>query len=421
MNNSFNNLKKIDFFFKKKMFSSSNCRRRCKKTRENTLYSRITPKKNILKRKVKKDNMKFARNSIEPSQPPLPPSQSQSPSKIYINEQSPFKRQRLTNNKSNIGTILGEFGYKVHQIIGEGMSSNVYIATDRNSQKIAIKNFKPNYIKRNEDCINTEIELLKTVSKNDYIIKFINEINKPNYKAIIFEYYDINLFHYLDELIINKENIKNINLIIYSIIYGVESLHHFNIIHKDLKPENIFIKKNGNIISKVVVGDLGNADIYTSKKIIGNTSEIVTAWYRAPEIGLMIPYDNKIDIWSLGCIIYEILKLTPFNNFCCENNNQFTKSENERKRQISLIRKTATNIGTPEKKFIDKYNKYNISKYFIKLQNIESKEYNDYLKLNDEVKPFCEIYNYILNLIFKWDPDTRPSATQIIKELFTDV
>ena len=94
---------------------------------------------------------------------------------------------------------------------------------------------------------------------------------------------------------------------IIQLIIGIYYLHSSNCIHRDLKCANIFLKKNGLI----KIGDLGVS------KYLKNTMAYTytgTPLYMAPEMLNNLPYDFKIDIWSLGCIIYELCALeVPFN------------------------------------------------------------------------------------------------------------
>lgn len=77
-------------------------------------------------------------------------------------------------------------------------------------------------------------------------------------------------------------------------------LHHLRIIHCDLKPENILIKSYSRCEIKVI--DLGSSCF-----LLDNLSLYVQSRsYRAPEVILGLPYDQKIDIWSLGCILAEL-------------------------------------------------------------------------------------------------------------------
>ena len=116
----------------------------------------------------------------------------------------------------------------------------------------------------------------------------------------------------------NKEHKSIEENIIYNIIkqicIGIKEIHKMKIIHRDLKPENIFMNKNMNI----KIGDFGiskqlNREITSTQNIKG------TIDYIAPEILLEGKYNEKSDIWSLGCIIYELFNLCIYYKDKCYN------------------------------------------------------------------------------------------------------
>lgn len=78
------------------------------------------------------------------------------------------------------------------------------------------------------------------------------------------------------------------------------SMPNVNIIHCDLKPENIMLKEAGKAGIKII--DFGNA-CYSNKKMF---KYIQSRYYRAPEVIMELPYSNSIDMWSLGCLLYEL-------------------------------------------------------------------------------------------------------------------
>lgn len=94
------------------------------------------------------------------------------------------------------------------------------------------------------------------------------------------------------------------------LLLGIEYCHAKNIIHRDLKPANLLIFKKDEIQLKIC--DFGLSKPYTIQGI--QTPSIVTSWYRAPEILFEEEYDKKVDLWSIGCIFYEMITLLPLLN-----------------------------------------------------------------------------------------------------------
>lgn len=79
------------------------------------------------------------------------------------------------------------------------------------------------------------------------------------------------------------------------------------VIHRDIKPDNIFLLNNGNSIK---IGDFGLAKMLTSQSEFAKTY-VGTPYYMSPEVLMDNPYSPKCDIWSLGCVLYELCSLRP--------------------------------------------------------------------------------------------------------------
>ena len=99
---------------------------------------------------------------------------------------------------------------------------------------------------------------------------------------------------------------KIIENIIIQICLGLKEIHNQKIIHRDLKPENIFINKNNEI--KIVNFGISKKMVYKKYE----STNIGTQNYMAPEIINNEKYNNKVDIYSLGCIIYELFTLNQY-------------------------------------------------------------------------------------------------------------
>ena len=128
-----------------------------------------------------------------------------------------------------------------------------------------------------------------------------NNLKKDAY--LVFEYME----HDLSTLIYNNfcYEKSQIKLIMYQLLNGLKYLHANNVLHRDLKPANILINNKG----VVKIGDFGLARIFSEiSKNKRYTNRVVSRWYRAPELLLGdTSYGSAIDVWSMGCVFWEIL------------------------------------------------------------------------------------------------------------------
>lgn len=102
----------------------------------------------------------------------------------------------------------------------------------------------------------------------------------------------------------------HIRFIIYQLAKALKYLHTGLIIHRDLKPSNILINSNCSI--KLCDFGLVRSLLPNEETSLNLTEGVATRWYRAPEVLLgSKSYSTPADIWSFGCIVYEILAQKP--------------------------------------------------------------------------------------------------------------
>ena len=159
----------------------------------------------------------------------------------------------------------------------------------------------------------SEARILSSVRSN-YIVRYYESFEENNYLNIVMEFCDGgDLCEFLNKnkktkYLLKEDLIWNIFL---KITIGLATLHKAKILHRDLKTLNIFMTKNLDI----KIGDFGVAKILSksgfAKTIIG------TPYYLSPELCDEKPYNDKSDVWALGCILYELSTYRhPFNAKC---------------------------------------------------------------------------------------------------------
>lgn len=146
-----------------------------------------------------------------------------------------------------------------------------------------------------------------------FVMKFDSFIFK-NHLCIVQECLDKNLYEVLQFTNHVGFDHCTVKKIATQVLQGLEVLRKLNIIHCDLKPENILLSDVQNIKVKLI--DFGNA---IEEKGSSNFY-VQSRYYRAPEVILGMPYDSAIDIWSFGCIVYELFIGYPL--FPGKNNNE---------------------------------------------------------------------------------------------------
>jgi len=186
--------------------------------------------------------------------------------------------------------------------IGEGTYGVVYKAKDRQTGKVvALKKIRLDT--DTEGVPSTairEIALLRELSHPN-IVQLLDVIHSNTRLFLVFEYLNQDLKKYMDTC--TTVDMALVKSYLYQLLSGIAYCHSHRVLHRDLKPQNLLIDTEGNI----KLADFGLARAF-GLPVRSYTHEVVTLWYRAPEIllGCKI-YSTAVDVWSIGCIFVEMI------------------------------------------------------------------------------------------------------------------
>ena len=197
--------------------------------------------------------------------------------------------------------------YEVLGVVGEGAYGIVYKCKNKETGKyVAIKRFK-----------EVDDDLVKKTMKRE--LKMLQKLHHPNvvdfqeaYKRkgnlyLVFEFVDKNLLELLQE---HPQGLDPnlIRHLIYQLCKAIKYMHDQNIIHRDVKPENLLITEN----MELKLCDFGFARLISGTCTEKLTDYVATRWYRAPELLLTQgEYGKEVDYWAIGCIMGELVDGNP--------------------------------------------------------------------------------------------------------------
>ncbi|VYS54870.1 unnamed protein product [Arabidopsis thaliana] len=199
--------------------------------------------------------------------------------------------------------------YEKLEKVGEGTYGKVYKAMEKTTGKLVA--LKKTRLEMDEEGIPPtalrEISLLQMLSQSIYIVRLlcvehviqskdstVSHSPKSNL-YLVFEYLDTDLKKFID----SHRKGSNPRPLEASLVQS------HGVLHRDLKPQNLLLDKDKGILK---IADLGLSRAFTVP-LKAYTHEIVTLWYRAPEVLLgSTHYSTAVDIWSVGCIFAEMIR-----------------------------------------------------------------------------------------------------------------
>ncbi|KAL7879842.1 hypothetical protein SRHO_G00020960 [Serrasalmus rhombeus] len=222
----------------------------------------------------------------------------------------------------NIGEVLDK-RYDVYGYTGQGVFSNVIRARDlaRASQEVAVKIIRNNELMQKTGL--KELDFLKKLNDADpddkfHCLRLFRHFYHKQHLCLVFEPLSMNLREVLKKY--GKDvglHIKAVRSYSQQLFLALKLLKRCNILHADIKPDNILVNESKTILK---LCDFGSASHVADNDI---TPYLVSRFYRAPEIIIGKLYDYGIDMWSVGCTLYELY--TGKILFPGKNNNHMLK------------------------------------------------------------------------------------------------
>jgi len=196
--------------------------------------------------------------------------------------------------------------YQRIEKIGEGTYGVVFKAKARSTGEIvALKRIR---LETEDEGIPStairEISILKEL-QDPNIVRLHDVVHTEKKLTLVFEYCDHDLKKFLDA----KERLDSQTLksFLYQLLRGIAFCHERRVLHRDLKPQNLLINKDGDL----KLADFGLARAF-GIPVRSYTHEVVTLWYRAPDVLMgSRKYSTPVDIWSVGCIFGEMVTGRP--------------------------------------------------------------------------------------------------------------
>jgi len=196
--------------------------------------------------------------------------------------------------------------YEKLEKVGEGTYGVVYKAQDGDGQIYALKTIR---LEAEDEGIPStairEISLLKEL-QHPNIVRLCDVIHTERKLTLVFEFLDQDLKKVLDQTDNGLDNLT-VKSYLYQLLRGVAYCHQHRVLHRDLKPQNLLINKDGQL----KLADFGLARAF-GIPVRSYTHEVVTLWYRAPDVLMgSRKYSTPVDIWSVGCIFAEMVNGRP--------------------------------------------------------------------------------------------------------------
>lgn len=196
-----------------------------------------------------------------------------------------------------------KYRYQILEKCGEGSFSDVFRCYDHKEKRIvAIK-----VMRAKKSCLEyvaVEVDIQKKLHSS-HTVQVYESFGWRLHFCIVMEMVGLDVFSLFEKRRLIPFKIQVIQRIINHSLQALDEMAKLDIVHGDIKPENLLSVDDN--FSCIKITDFGSA-CYRNKAVY---AYIQSRYYRAPEIAFEVPYGPEIDMWSIGCIAYELLTGNP--------------------------------------------------------------------------------------------------------------
>lgn len=293
------------------------------------------------------------------------------------------------------------YRYELIKGLGKGAFGKVYLVFDHKEKKekaLKIIRAEDRFVRQSR----LEAHILKKMS--EYNVKNVTKLNDTfmfrEHPCIVFDYYKSeNFYQELKNDGFKGMDIKLVQKCAFQILEALRDFHLIDVVHCDLKPENL-IFEDGETKENLKVLDFGSSCFVNTKL----HNYIQSRYYRAPEVVLMLGYNTKIDIWSFGAIVFEMLTAEPLFPGSTEND---------------LLNFMIGVLGDPPKEYLIKSSRfYHFFDKDCNILRVSARAIRKSKPLEEVLAPFHPSLLTMLKKCFIWDAIDRLSAEELLKEEF---
>uniref|UniRef100_A0A3B3H9H3 Protein kinase domain-containing protein n=1 Tax=Oryzias latipes TaxID=8090 RepID=A0A3B3H9H3_ORYLA len=214
---------------------------------------------------------------------------------VFIMTESSFEVQE------NFLLIGNKGSYLVEKFLGEGTFGKVAKCKNLSTNKeVAIKIIKNGFDNAGENELKALIEISKLDADEYNLVKCVDVFLYKSHVCIVFEILEQSLYDFLEDRRFRPLFVQEIRAIAWQLLIALKGLKSINLVHCDVKLDNIMLVNQDSKPFRVKLIDFGLA---SKTKDIPTGTRLQNICFRAPEVILGLPLDERLDMWTVGYVL----------------------------------------------------------------------------------------------------------------------